>query len=569
METNTVNLIKLTPLFACALATGALLSAAPAWACGGFFCSRTPIDQTGENILFVQDGDEIEAHVNILYQGEAEDFAWIVPTPSNPEVGISHASVFSTLQALTSARFQLNWETDDGCLFFGDDEEAAFDDADAPNDGGVTVIQQSSVGPFDFAVLQAVSVEALFEWLGENNYDIPDNVRPFVEPYIIEGSDMHFVAFRLQNDRDVGDITPVTLRYKSTKPMVPIQLTAVATQPDMGVVVNVLGQLRAVPENYLHVTINEARINWLNGGRNYNQLITAAMDEAGGQGFFTEYAGTSSVMANRLFREGQYDTARLSEISDPVEFFNELQNQGFTGDDQLLAMLQRYIPVPEEALQEGITPQDFYNCLECFEEFIDRDNFDAVAFANELEMSIVAPLRNAQALFDATPYLTRLFTTLSAEEMTRDPVFAYNPDMPEVNNVRTATVSAVECNDENPEESLLTITLSDGRTIQTSFSQAFGDDEDNFSDTAPAAAVIEETSESGAPEVVRDINSGVDRLDDVLNERENERPAVNRPTTGDSLNPGSGCTAAHGHPASPWLPLLALGLLFTLRRRRA
>lgn len=564
-----MNLTRSAPLVACAAAAGVLLSAAPVWACGGFFCSRTPIDQTGENILFAQDGDEIEAHVNILYQGAAEDFAWIVPTPSNPEVGISHASVFSTLQALTSARFQLNWESGEECFFFGDDEEAELDSDDAPNDGGVTVLQQSSVGPFDFAVLQAVSVEALFAWLGENNYDIPDNVRPFVEPYIIEDSDMHFVAFRLQNDRDVGDITPVTLRYKSTRPMVPIQLTAVATQPDMGVVVNVLGQQRAVPENYLHVTINEARIDWLNGGRNYNQLITAAMDEAGGQGFFTEYAGTSSVMMNRLFREGQYDTARLADINDPIAFFNELQNQGFTADDQLLAMLQRYIPVPEEALEEGITPQDFYNCLECFEEFIDRDNFDAVAFANELEMSIVAPLRNAQALFDATPYLTRLFTTLSAEEMTRDPVFAYNPDMPEVDNVRTATVSTVECNEENPNESLLTITLSDGRTIQTSIAQAFGDNDDDVSNPEPAAALIEETSESGAPEVVRDINSGVDRLDDVLNERENERPVVNRPTTGDTLSPGSGCTSAPGQPTSHWLSLLALGLIFTLRRRRA
>ena len=102
-------------------------------------------------------------------------------------------------------------------------------------------------------------------------------------------------------------------------------------------------------------------------------------------------------------------------------------------------MLQRYIPIPEE-LQGEVDPQDFYNCLECFEESIDRENFDAVGFANELEASIVAPLRHAQELFDTTPYLTRLFTTLSAEEMTRDPVFAYNGDMGDVDNVRRATV---------------------------------------------------------------------------------------------------------------------------------
>ncbi len=538
-------------------ASGALMSAAPAEACGGFFCSRVPVDQTGENILFVQEGDEIEAHVNILYQGEAEDFAWIVPTPSRPEINISSQDVFARLDQTTGVRYSLNFL--DAECFVVPIDDAGMPEADPGNDGEVTVVQQSSVGPYDFAVLQATSTEALFGWLGENNYDIPSNVMPFVEPYVTMGPEMHFVAFRLQSDREVGDIAPVRMRYRASAPMVPIQLTAIASQPDMGVRVHVLAEARAVPANYLHVHVNEARIDWLNSGSNYNQLVTEAMNEAGGQGFTTEYAGPSSVMAEVLFREGQYDTARLAGLRDPVAFMEELMRQGFLGNNQLLAMLRRYLPLPAQ-LQGEVDERDFYNCVSCYAEFIDAEGFDAAAFANELESAIVEPLRHAQSQFDAAPYLSRLFTTLSAEEMTRDPGFAYNPNMADVSNVRTADADA-NCDPNNPREMTVTITLSDGRILTQFWDNGVYVDDS----TEPAADLIEQTGGEGPATVVRDINSGVDILDEVLDARDNAEEPRDIPSGG-TLDPTIGCATAPGNPAPIPLLLLAIGL-FALRRR--
>ena len=44
-------------VFASALVLGALqLAAPPAQACGGFFCSQVPVDQSGEDIVFVGSG---------------------------------------------------------------------------------------------------------------------------------------------------------------------------------------------------------------------------------------------------------------------------------------------------------------------------------------------------------------------------------------------------------------------------------------------------------------------------------------------------------------------------------
>jgi len=43
-----------------------------------------------------------------------------------------------------------------------------------------------------------------------------------------------------------------------------------------------------VPENYNALELNEARINWFSASANYNQVVTEAADDAGGQGFVTE-----------------------------------------------------------------------------------------------------------------------------------------------------------------------------------------------------------------------------------------------------------------------------------------
>src|SRR5262245_61276936 len=76
---------SLSKAFRLALAGAAVFAVcAPndARACGGTFCDSgpraMPVDQTGENVLFVMDGTSVEAHVQIQYQGDPARFAWIV-----------------------------------------------------------------------------------------------------------------------------------------------------------------------------------------------------------------------------------------------------------------------------------------------------------------------------------------------------------------------------------------------------------------------------------------------------------------------------------------------------------
>ena len=68
----------------------------------------------------------------------------------------------------------------------------------------------------------------------------------------------------------------------------------------------------------------------------------------------------------------------------------------------------------------------------------------AATYLPELDKDVIRPVKRVQALIDAHPRITRLYTTLSADEMTVDPAFAFNADLPDVSNVHTAK-RVIEC----------------------------------------------------------------------------------------------------------------------------
>lgn len=510
-------------------ATVALLfSSGAAGACGGFFCSFAPMNQVSERILFVDHGDSITTHVQIAYTGAAADFAWILPVPSPPSLAVSHNDLFNQLQFATRPTFVLEWDEgmdDCGVLFppFARTLESA--EAD---DGSVTVVDERRVGPYDTVVLSAENPEAVIIWLVDNGYQLGDLGAELLAPYIDGG--MYFLALRLAPDRELGDLQPLAMTYAADTPMIPIQLTAIATQPDMGVTAWILGDHRAVPVNYRHVQINEALIDWFNGGFNYDEVVTAAVNEAdGGLAFVTDYAGPSGIMTGRVYPGDRWDLAALRRAVEPADFIGTMLRQGFPRDAQMQALLRRHLPMPAAALNEGvlqvvfggdteafeqarldgrltsIAEQAFYNDIRAFEEWTPGLSLNVDAFVDDIDAVIVQPLQQAQALFDSDRMLTRLYTTLSAEEMTRDPVFDFNPDLPQVSNLRTAA-ARWECDVDDPdslrfEDLTAIITLRDGREIRQ---KPFANGGPRpLPEDAIAAAVVEQLSTSGDPQPIR------------------------------------------------------------------
>ncbi|HIG53162.1 MAG TPA: DUF2330 domain-containing protein [Candidatus Handelsmanbacteria bacterium] len=501
------------------------LSGLQAYACGGFFCDNFPMNQVAENILFIQGEGTVTTHVQLQYSGEASDFAWILPMPSVPELAVSHNQIFNQLQFATQPGFQLNFQEEAGCGFppifrtLEDDGSVV-----AAESAAVEVVSQEQVGPYDTAVITSDDSQAIVNWLVDNDYQLDDLGINLLHPYVEEGA--FFLALKLVTDRDVGDLQPIALTYAAEEPGIPIRLTAVATAPELSVIAWVLAEHRAIPKNYLHVRINEAAIDWFNGGFNYPEVVTLATNEAEGQAFVTDFAGPSKIVNDLFF--GEFDLKKLRLQEHPADFLDAALSQGFPRDAQMQALIRRHIPMPSAVLAEGVlevifggdreaydrireegqlqslADRSFYNNIRAYDRYITDLEFNAVAFADDLERIVVEPLQNVRRLFAEKPYLTRLYTTLSADEMTLDPMFSYNPDLPEVDNIRFAE-ARWDCADPDNtpiEKWELIITLADGREIRT---LPFGDGGGPrpLPIGEPAAAIIERLGTSGPPETIR------------------------------------------------------------------
>ncbi|TNE86286.1 MAG: DUF2330 domain-containing protein [Deltaproteobacteria bacterium] len=499
-----------------ALATAlVLMPTAEALACGGFFCNREfPIDQAGEEVVFGVDDKlgTVTTHVSIAYQGASEDFAWIVPVSEQPSLFASSDALFSALRSRTEPRFSLQYDYAGECNWdiLYDDESAL--DPQADNDGvtgGVSVVAEEQVGPYDTVILQATSSAELLTWLNGAGYDLPNTLDSVLAPYVADGQ--YFVALKLSAGQDTGDLVPLGMTYRASAASVPIQLTSVAATPDMPLTVYVLGEHRAVPDNYLHVRINEAAIDWFSGGSNYRDVISQAADEAGGHGFATDFSGPTSQLVGAVLPTG-YSRANLDGAADPFEWIETLMGLGLPPSAALLGVLEEAIPFPQALADQGLTPQNFYDCLRCYTEYVDTTTWDATAATDILEQDLIQGMRDAQALLDAYPRLTRMTSSLDAQEMTVDPMFVFNPDIgQDVPNQRYATLRWDCTNGEDWSRATRTLILSDGREIQLPSLEdtwaSGGTEFDAMEDgglTDPAAIVIEDLGVSGDGDMMFD-----------------------------------------------------------------
>ncbi|MEZ4269771.1 MAG: DUF2330 domain-containing protein [Myxococcota bacterium] len=571
-------------LASAALATALIgATAAPASACGGFFCSFLPIEQTGEQIVFSVEPGKVTATIQIAYQGEAQDFAWVVPVSGVPDIRLGAQGFFGAVEQMTSPQWYLDWNWGEGqCGFFSpeDDFAAGPPQAGAGGEDEVVVLAEEQVGPFETVTLAAKDATKLIEWLDGHGFFQPEGSVDIMEHYVDQG--LNFVAMKLGQNEGTGDIQPIVLEMASDEPCVPLVLTRIAAQPDMPVKVWVFGAARAVPTNWYNVVVNEKKIDWLNYGSNYAEVAKQAIDDAAGHGFITEFAG-KHTLGKQLWSADRYNTEALAAVSDPSNFLDAMLSQGFPRDAQIQALIRKHMPMPPaDSLPEDCKEETaFYNwnketCLD----LLAPGAFDAAAFAADLESRVVIPLRDAQTQVDAHPYLTRLYSTVSPDEMTRDPMFALNPELPDVSNVHRADAAGT-CEDNGMIKDI-TITLSSGETIFIAgpINQWGGDYV--FADPAPgeaAAARIEQLAATGAPTLValgdvKATEAAIEAKDPTYLSLDGTKTVVTPPPTtlpvgGTGVGGGVGC--AGGGNAGGGLPFaLALaGLLgFAIVSRR-
>ena len=224
----------------------------------------------------------------------------------------------------------------------------------------MTVHFRAEVGPYDVAGISSEDPMALYTWLRDNSFNVNEPMLPYIKAYTAEG--MKFLALKLQRDSRDERHPALPLRVPGHRADDPA-----AHDGDRGRTRDgahgrvVLGDQRYAGANWPAVEIKDEDIEWTyplvvspqqtqpsiswQVQTNWLALVARGVDAAGGQGWVTEFAGSTKPLLDLL-------------------------------DNSFFA-----------------TPEDEKAGMEL------------------------------RALIGDAPYMTRLYSRLSAEEMTSDPVF--------------------------------------------------------------------------------------------------------------------------------------------------
>ncbi len=132
------------------LAAAGVMKVHDASACGGCFVSQSESTQvTGHKMILSISQAQTTLYDQISYSGDPASFAWILPIKGVATIGLSSDALFQTLDADTQA--VINSPTiscnPGGCGFGATGTGGGAGGAD--NGGGVTVVAQQVVGPYE------------------------------------------------------------------------------------------------------------------------------------------------------------------------------------------------------------------------------------------------------------------------------------------------------------------------------------------------------------------------------------------------------------------------------------
>ena len=216
-----------------------VLFATTAQAFCGFYVARadTSLFNRASQVVLVRDRNRTVITMANDFEGNAEDFAVVIPVPTmieRDQINVGDRAVIEHLDAYTSPRL-VEYHDGDPCAVH-ERLEMSRNDASLPaatkalkrsaRSRGVTIEAQYTVGEYDILILSATQSEGLVQWLKENDYRIPPGANQIVNSYLKQ--DMRFfvakVNIKEQSKLGYRYLRPLQVAYESNKFMLPIRL---------------------------------------------------------------------------------------------------------------------------------------------------------------------------------------------------------------------------------------------------------------------------------------------------------------------------------------------------------
>ncbi|MCA9753316.1 MAG: DUF2330 domain-containing protein [Gemmatimonadetes bacterium] len=167
-----------------------------------------------------EDGTE-DLVLSVRFEGATEEFGWIVPLPSAPEISSCPIEVFEELSKATQDRQTRR------------SRRANRMHTTLGSESGVEVLSVETVGAFEATTISSASGESLDDWLREHRFHLPDRAAPVLGRYAEDG--WVFVALRVRpeaSDAETsgaladGTIHPVQFRFATEEPVFPLEISS-------------------------------------------------------------------------------------------------------------------------------------------------------------------------------------------------------------------------------------------------------------------------------------------------------------------------------------------------------
>jgi MYXO-CTERM domain-containing protein len=276
--------------------------AGDAHACGGCLVQQTENTQvTSHRMILSISPRATTLWDQITYSGAPESFAWVLPVQGLADVQLSSDALFETLDQMTSVQVfspQINCNPGN-CGNFGPVADGAESSTGGGTGGGVTVVAQNTVGPYEQVQLSSSDPNALRNWLVENGYNIPDDITPVINAYVSEGFD--FIALKLAPGEGVSSMRPVRITTPGAGNEMPLRMVAAGTGAVTPITLWVLGEGRYEPTNFSSFEIRSPEVvwNWDTQSSNYNELRSQGFAATGGRSWLVAAAEPLSVYGIR------------------------------------------------------------------------------------------------------------------------------------------------------------------------------------------------------------------------------------------------------------------------------
>ncbi len=182
------------PLSACLLVSSVLLTPSPA--CCPAPPSGQPVVNADQTVIIVWDAATQTQHFirQASFKSDADDFGFLVPTPSPPDLEECGNDAFPFLFKLTAPETQRVPRPSGGmsCACSAPNSD--------PPPSAVRVLQEKLVAGFNAVVLEADSPNALVSWLEEHGYAFSPEIEAWAKPYVESG--WKITALKVSRDKD-------------------------------------------------------------------------------------------------------------------------------------------------------------------------------------------------------------------------------------------------------------------------------------------------------------------------------------------------------------------------------